>query len=128
MYSVGLRCLAAVTSQRWKSLPYLRRIFAIGSVLFAANRLGTVPQVPPPHDGRSHGFARARSQQRFTRCGISWALQGGAYCFNLVKLAINDRTHVVPPSFEYDSSYWCESALMSDHMALTRIVWSFTVS
>jgi hypothetical protein len=52
----------------------------------------------------------------------------GAHCFNLVKLAINDRTHVVPPSFEYDSSYWCESGFMSDHMALTRIVLSFTVS
>ena len=52
---------------------------------------------------------------------------GGAHCFNLVKLAINDRTHVVPPSFEYDSSYWCESGLMSDHTALTRIVLSFTV-
>src|SRR5260370_7700679 len=53
--------------------------------------------------------------------------KGGAHCFNLVKLAINDRTHVVPPSFEYDSSYWCESGLMSDHMPLTRISLSFTV-
>jgi hypothetical protein len=54
--------------------------------------------------------------------------KGGAHCFNLVKLAINDRTHVVPPSFEYDSSYWCESGLMSDHTALTRIALSFKVS
>jgi hypothetical protein len=52
----------------------------------------------------------------------------GAHCFNLVKLAINDRTHIVPPSFEYDSSYWCESGLMLDHTALTRIALSFTVS
>ena len=48
--------------------------------------------------------------------------------FNRLKLAINDRTHVVPPSFEYDSSYWCEPGLMSDHTALTRIVLPFTVS
>src|SRR5260221_5257177 len=41
---------------------------------------------------------------------------GDAHCFDLVKSAINDRTHVVPPSFEYDSSYWCESDLMSDPM------------
>ena len=54
--------------------------------------------------------------------------KSGVYCFDLVKLAINERTHVVPPSFEYDSSYWCESGLMLDHMALTRIVLSFTVS
>lgn len=53
---------------------------------------------------------------------------GGAHCFTLVKLAMNERTHVVPPSFEYDSSYWWEPGLMSDHTALTRIVLSFTVS
>ena len=53
---------------------------------------------------------------------------GGAHCFTLVKLAMNERTHVVPPSFEYDSSYWCEPGLMSDHTALTRIVLPFTVS
>ena len=53
--------------------------------------------------------------------------KGGAHYFNLVKLAINDRTHVVPASFEYHSSYWCESDLMSDHTAFTKIVLSLTV-
>jgi hypothetical protein len=50
------------------------------------------------------------------------------HCFILVKLAINERTHVVPPSFEYDSSYWWDSGWMLDHIALTRITLSFTVS
>jgi hypothetical protein len=63
------------------------------------------------------------------RCN-DWSQEakGDAHYFNLVKLAINERTHVVPPSFEYDSSYWCDSALISDHTALTRIILLFTVS
>jgi|HubBroStandDraft_3_1064219.scaffolds.fasta_scaffold51227_3 hypothetical protein len=46
--------------------------------------------------------------------------RGGVHCFNLVRFAINDRTHVVQTSFEYSSSYWCEIGLMSDHTTLTR--------
>lgn len=35
----------------------------------------------------------------------AWRWCAGAYCFILVKFAVNDFTHVIPPSFEYHSSY-----------------------
>lgn len=68
-------------------------------------------------DGRREWRIFARLRQEASR---------RAHCFSLVNLAVNDRTQLAPPSFEYDSSYWCESALMSDHTARTRIVLSYT--
>src|SRR6266478_212412 len=72
------------------------------------------------------GAAALAAARRIAGLAVQEAKRG-AHCFNLVKLAINDRIRVVPPSFEYDSSYWCESGLMSDHTAFTRIALSFTV-
>jgi hypothetical protein len=45
---------------------------------------------------------------------------GGGGCF-LVKFAMKAGAQVLPPSSEYDSSKWCESGLISDQTARTRM-------